>query len=138
MASCPTRAAASRRVTAVRPGSFTRITARSLAGSSPIAVAGMAAIGKGDLHALCVMHHVTVRENQAIGSKDKSRSSSAALTLIAGAGAACGLVHLNVYDRWVDALDCPRDCARVGVEQQIVSSGGRTRNRRGLANFVMP
>ena len=87
---------------------------------------------------LRVMHDVAVGENQAVGSKHKSRASAAPFARLARARAAGSLMHFDVHDGRADAVQRARDCAGVSIEQRIVGTpvtGGRmcASSRRMLA-----
>ncbi len=82
-----------------------------------------ASVRQCDVDAARVMHHVAVRENQAVGSEDEAGAASATLALIARTGAACGLMNFDVDERRADALDRASHRARVSIEQQIVAGG---------------
>ena len=64
-----------------------------------------ASVRQCDVDAARVMHHVAVRENQAVGSEDEAGAASATLARIARTGAACGLMNFDIDERRADALD---------------------------------
>ncbi len=74
-----------------------------------------------------IVHHVAVRENQAIGRKDEAGATAASFPWFTRTTAARGwrgLMDLHVYDRRTYQLHCGGHRMRIGVEQGGVTSFG--------------